>query len=225
MTKLVSQLLIGLFGDAAIGGMGIGLPVNTASAGLTAMADAYLEARRSIARETLIREFQSGERARLRDAEEVDEFMGILFRYQRAAEEGTSRRKLELIARLLAGQVREGRANADEFSIYCTMLQSLSEKELNFLVCLWQLDQKTGGKVDNSGDRRKALADVLIPTVFATMDELHACGSGLLRTGLVIALTGFLSDSRGTFATTPLMDELVRLARLDEASAHAKPSA
>ena len=81
------------------------------------------------AREILLEEIRRGEK-HISQAGDEDEFAAILFRYQRAAIEGTARLNLRLLAAVAAGQGARTGFAADEFLAWADVLATLRREEL-----------------------------------------------------------------------------------------------
>lgn len=201
----IADLLTGAhFTAASLAGAGIGVGL-----------DRFLIHSRERARQILLEEIRTGDRP-IYDAEEADAFVAVMLRYDRAAIEGRAHWKLRLMARIVDGQLAGRDLKADEFATYADLISSLRREEVIVAATVYRMEKSAGtNRPPNSIAFHEALGRELVPSIFASYDELHATGVALLRTGLLIQLTGYFSDTVGVFATSPLMEQFVRLARLE----------
>ncbi len=184
-------------------------------AGLSAVVAKLLRYRLDVAREILLEEVSRGEKT-LHDLGEVDELAAITFRYARAAQEGTARLNLRLMAKVIAGQAQAGPLVADEFLAWADVLASLRREEVILLAEMvrvradLQAHHPEEAPQQWLGKIRDVLAGRMIPSHFSSEDELAATELGLSRTGLVVGLIIYSGGPR--HAPSPLMDELQALA-------------
>ncbi len=185
-----------------------GLP--GASTGGAAL-ERLLGRRRRMAQEIFLHELRCGDR-HLLGAEDVDEAAAMLFRYLRAAQEGTARLNLRLMAKIMRGLTAERPIYADQFLRYADLVASLTREEVILVATLYA---KAKDLKDRPGRRQEALTlakGELVPRVFDSEDRFYAVMAAASRTGLVI--TGGWSDQ---FCTTPLMDDVARFVSFREA--------
>lgn len=156
-------------------------------------------------------ELRRGDRYIL-EAEDVDEAAAMMFRYLRAAQEGTARLNLRLMAKIMRGLAAERPIYADQFLRYAEMVAALTREEVILIATLYA---KTQDLKENPEWREEALnlaKGELVPRVFDSADRFYAVMAAASRTGLVV--TGGWSDQ---FCTTPLMEDLARLVSFREA--------
>jgi hypothetical protein len=170
------------------------------------------------AREILIEEIRFGEK-HITQAGAEDEFAAILFRYQRAAIEGTARLNLRLLAAVAAGQATSAGFAADEFLAWAEVLASLRREELIFIATLRRVEEAAPpvgtGPTAISDPVWTRIEQTLVPDPFKTPEDVVAAASACTRTGLV-AVTGGTFDQPVTFGTTPRLTSLLALANVEE---------
>lgn len=153
------------------------------------------------------------------DAEEVDNFVAITHRYFRAAQEGSARLNLRIMAQVIAGQKIDGRLSADEFLQHAEILASLSVNEIVLLGTFYALYQEIlkQGKFDHdaAADATKQVLQKLVPRPFESIKEVMATAHAVTRTGLLLPHPGALGGP--TFEPTVLLDRLYRLTNLKDA--------
>jgi hypothetical protein len=213
MSNAVTSLIGSSFADivSAIGFAGS----NVAGSALNEALSRVMHQRAARARNELLVEIQQGIRSP-HDAGEVDEFVAILYRYMRAAQEGSARLNLRLMARVIKSQIGGEGLYASEFLRYAELIASLTREEVILIA--------TRHRVRMAFDRSKQTADwsdtsrvnelvrkELVPTLFPTELDMFAALTALQRTGLVwpaAATTG------GGFVwqDTPLLDRVVGMA-------------
>ncbi len=152
--------------------------------------------RLSAAREILLLEISAGEKD-IWEACEVDEVAAIVYRYMRAAQEGTARTNLRLLARIIAGQKAAKVLRADEFLYYADIIDSLRYEEIIVLGKLHksfneQIEKEKANQLDTKEISRAATEayrrtqkETIESGVFSTEDEYVATCGALVRTGLV----------------------------------------
>jgi hypothetical protein len=93
--------------------------------------------------------------------------------------------------------------------------------EIKFLVTLYDIEQQAPTEEKERGDRSKwidkQLEERLIPSVFPNKDALDAIDAAVMRTGLLIAANSLAWNEKSR-RTSPLMADLVRIAKLSSAS-------
>jgi hypothetical protein len=170
------------------------------------------------AREILLEEIRRGEK-HISQAGADDEFAAILFRYQRAAIEGTARLNLRLLAAVAAGQGARTGFAADEFLAWADVLATLRREELIVVAALWRIERGQATKVMGpsavSDPIWTQLEAKLIPDPFLTPEEVTAAASACTRTGLVATIGGTW-DQAVTFTTTPRLTKLLELAPIED---------
>jgi len=186
-------------------------------AGLTAMVGRLLRKRLETAQEILLDELRRGKRS-LAAVEEVDELAAIVFRYGRAAQEGTAKLNLRLMAKVIAGQAHLGSLVADEFLAWADVLASLRREEVILLACFLKENDRflheADGKVSLSQLWDRCRGQV-VPTVFSSEDRMRVSACAVMRTGLLMNDPTF--DGTGFFAVSPLLKDLVQVASFQDA--------
>ncbi|MFG1188619.1 hypothetical protein [Xanthobacter flavus] len=175
-----------------------------------------LRKRADAAREIALQEIAAGREHVILDIPAQDEAVAILWRYLRAAEEGTARLNLRLMASILAGHNEAPFIHASEFLRWADLVTSLSEIEIVFLATLHRecLRQHEHSEAADEAARR-----CLIPRFFADEEAYTIAGLALVRTGLIVQISivgmsgaGLLG---GQFKTAPAMMQLGRIADLE----------
>lgn len=167
--------------------------------------------RAEVARNVALEEIRAGRGILPLSAPDADEAVAIAWRYFRAAEEGTARLNLRLMASVLAGQLASGELNASKFLRWSDLIASLSEPEIVLLATLHRVC-KGNDVVD--GDIKAC--GLLVPKYFDDEGDFALTAQSLLRTGLVKQIgMDFWAGPKGLdwrFTTTSRMLELVQLA-------------
>lgn len=172
------------------------------------------EKRLKQARDILIEEISKGEKD-IYQAAEVDEVAAIVYRYMRAAQEGTARINLRLLARIIAGQKTSGPLKADEFLYYADIIASLRHEEIMLLGTLYrnlqeELNEENPQTPEHKAQER-AMKELIDAHVFISKEDFEATLGALIRTGLIINM--------GTWATTykpsPFMNKLCKLSSFE----------
>lgn len=146
-----------------------------------------LRRRTEAARDILLAEIGRGE-APLCPAQ-IDEAAAITFRYLRAAQEGTARLNLRLMAQVIAGQARLSSLYADQFLRVAAVLASLTREEIILSASIyraWTSDEFVQPMEINRrhGALARAAAE-LVPSVFKDHGVLSATAAAIVRTGLL----------------------------------------
>ena len=170
------------------------------------------------AREILLQELRSGEKQL--PPNQIDEGVAIIYRYQRAAQEGAARLNLRLMAQTIAGKAHLGNLSADEFLQDADMIASLRREEILLLAKLHSASRsETPSKnkpAEESVDPMKWAESQLVPSVFRNREELEATAAAIVRTGLIKTESGYGAIH---YSPTPLLDRLVARAPLEAAIA------
>ncbi|MBN3785556.1 hypothetical protein [Burkholderia sp. Ac-20353] len=154
-----------------------------------------LDARLIRARDILFAELAAGEISPAAAAS--DESVAIVYRYLRSAQEGAARLNLRLLAGVFAGQIKGAAIAADEFLYYADILASLKRDEVILLGVMhrvWAQRPDDGNEltVPIVKDLQQAIINEVVPSVFATAEDVSATAGALQRTGLVAPmLPGF----------------------------------
>jgi hypothetical protein len=182
-----------------------GLPLgNTLAESVTRLVDR----RRRKARDVLIEELSRG-RALIENVVEVDELAAIFLKYMRAAEEGTGRLNLRLMAMTIQGMTHKRVLTANRFLYYAGFLATLSREEVVAIATLYK-NEKESADATLPEEEARARARVrtreeLVPAVFSTERHLNSALQAATRPGLVVGASGY---GGLVYETTPLMDEI-----------------
>jgi hypothetical protein len=183
----------------------------------SAMLQKVFEKKAQEARAILLEEISQGGAPAMAD----DEAVYIIYRYLRAAQEGTARVNLRLLAQVIAGQRRADALKADEFLYYADIISSLRYEEIVLLGCIYkyiktQTDEDKKDSVKSSVQAMEIAKKELVPTVFKTEEDWNACCAAILRTGLLAVSSGF---GALLYKSTSLMDQLCEWASFEDALA------
>jgi hypothetical protein len=111
-----------------------GIPLGST---LVSSVHRLIDTRRRQARDILIEELSQG-RAFIESILEVDELAAIFLKYVRAAEEGTARLNLRLMAMAIRGMTHKRTLTANRFLYYAGFLATLSREEVIALATLYE---------------------------------------------------------------------------------------
>lgn len=144
----------------------------------------------------------------------------MLLRYFRAADEGAARRNLRLLAQVFAGMVQRRPIYANEFLQVADILASLRREEIVLIGTLHRhlVPARAEGARDGAEASRadQAARKELVPNIFSTKEMYEAVAGACMRTGLVVAVSGF---GGLVYGTSPLMDQLAGIVSFDDATA------
>ena len=199
--------LVAVAGD--LFGFATGLP----SAIFSEAVKSLLRSRIEEAQRILIEELEAGRPGELLS----DDSVAVMFRYARAAREGTARVNLRIMAKVIANGVASEDITANRFHQLAGMIESLSIKELVVLGSLYRHWREAGPEAaSESGNRREAAAAVkeLVPAVFETNQDFAATCAAVSRTGLLVPVS---LASGASYSVSTSLTELVRLADIEEA--------
>ena len=180
---------------------------------LTKALERILERRRVRARE-LLRDALSKGAVTLSQAIHEEEAAAILYRFDRAAIEGTATLNLRLMAEVIANQAFIGNLVADEFLYYAEMLGSLRREEIILIATMHRIRLNAPSQM-SSDAKTEQLVSELVPRLFPDPETLRANAMACMRTGLVMDRNTM--DDAGNYTTSPLMDRLEKLASFEEA--------
>lgn len=154
---------------------------------------------------------------RLTRVGEVEEAAGMVLRYIRAAEEGTSLINLRIMAKVIRGLAGRSRARAADFLRYADAVASLTAEEICVIISLLtktvELDE-LGVSKERDNKAWSMMIDDLVPRMFADQQHVAEILLAASRTGLVTKAAPF---KLGPFCTTPFLHELAELAHLQRA--------
>lgn len=193
------------------------LPWGTVSGFTAGAALLQLMRRRTeAARDILLEEVRAGEKGL--PPTQIDEAVAITWRYFQAAQVGTARLNLRLMANVIASKGRLSNLVADEFLHDADMIASLRREEIMLLAKLhhaWASDwlQQNEPGMQPEVAIRWTTAQ-LVPSVFRDRQSLEATAGATVRTGLLKVMPAI---GASTFEPTPLLTRLVSLASLEAA--------
>ncbi len=168
-----------------------GLPsAGLAAAGVGATISRITQRRAEAAREILLSEMALG-RALIEPNE--DEAVAVTLRYMRAAQEGTARLNLRLLAGVIAGKISGGGLYADEFLRWADILAGLKREEVITLGVMQRLAEQppvVSASVAPSLQFWLNCSEVLQREYGLEGHVATAMGHALLRTGLVQLVSG-----------------------------------
>jgi hypothetical protein len=174
------------------------------------------------ARDIALEEISQGDRL-ITEPADSDEVVAIVFKYLTSAREGTARRNLRLMARIMRGQAARSSLYADEFSRFASIIASLSYEEVCTVATIYRvrkelLPQGSGMPIH---DMRKKLDSEITNRLvgkrrlFLQPEDLQATRASLQRTGLMyLAGTGY--GGNVVYSEAPLLDILGDLAKLED---------
>jgi len=176
----------------------------------------WTEKRIARAREILLSEVRAGNVTLSED--QIEEGIGVYFRYQRAALEGAARINLRLLAQEISTMNNSGKFSAQEFLYDADMIATLREKEILLLARMFKIHDEMAPKPWDENRHvtgaAKRLEKELVPSVFSTTNELKAWSAALSRTGMVMLMPGF---DGGTYVPTSLLIKLVEKTSFEDA--------
>jgi hypothetical protein len=169
------------------------------------------------ARVILMKELVAGEKTVV-DAALQDQLFAAWLRFRHAARTGVAREKLRMMACILNGQLETKQLSPEGFSQFATFIEGVRLEELVYLVTRYELERAAPADEKERGDRitwiEQRLKEKLIPSVFADKAAYEAVEASVMRTGLMIG-PELLSTAASDMRTSPMMAELVRIAKLD----------
>ncbi len=164
----------------------LGMP---GTATLAALVEAKLEERRDAAREILLDQISAGDIAY--EQGDIDPFIEMFLRFERAVRDGAARRNLKLMAQVFAGQKRHRALEPDAFRVWCTVLQDLSRDEILGLGAARTLVEESKAKGEELRDNfRQELRASPALGCFAP-DDLDALCARLVSKGLFIPISAW----------------------------------
>lgn len=154
---------------------------------------------------------------RLARVGEVEEAAGMVLRYIRAAQEGTSQIILRIMAKVIRGLAAGSKAKACDFLRYADAVASLTVEEICVVTCLLEKTvelEELGLSKDRDNKAWSQMIDDLVPRMFTDQQHVAEILLAASRTGLVTKAAPF---KLGPFCTTPFLHELAELASLQRA--------
>jgi hypothetical protein len=158
------------------------------------------------------------------DLTSADQFVAIVYRYERAALEGTSLLNLSILAKIMRGQATEGSVFASEFNEFAEVIASLKTKEVVYLGTLIRLfKEKTLVPKENSNEFYEIdqsvkilMSKELIGTIhFPERRDLISCETSLQRTAFIYPTEQIIGGG-AIFSPTADLERLANLVEFDE---------
>lgn len=200
---------------------------STLATGASELLLSVMKGRQEVAAKILGEELKAG--TRTLDEADLPEAAAILYRYQRAAEEGTARLNLRLLAAVFAGQAATKSMAADDFLYLADILAPLKWEEVMLLGTMLRLHSGGGDQAKSPKDVYVAVVNELVPTVFEDGADFRATAGALLRTGLLVANVPPVTYGGGAngfmFEPTRLLFRLNGLANIEGVLHRAEDSA
>ncbi|CAD2224372.1 hypothetical protein P3J6_120200 [Pseudoalteromonas sp. 3J6] len=174
------------------------------------------------AREIALNEMKRCERSEF-DIESADQFVAIVYRYQRAALEGTALLNLSILAKIMRGQATEGSVFATEFNEFAEIIASLKTREIVYLGTLIRLHkEKILVPKDNSEEYYEIDQSVgilmrkeLVGTShFPESRDLISCETSLQRTAFIYPSVQLIGGT--IFSPTSDLERLAELVEFEE---------
>ncbi len=179
----------------------------------SALLSGVFEKKAAEAREILLEEISQGTLPEMAE----DDAVYIIYRYLRAAQEGSARLNLRLLAQVVAGSKSGQILTADHFLYYADVISSLRYDEIVLLGTFIRRFEGIDNKKDDSfGTAMKNVQADLIPAIFPTEDDFKGCASAVLRTGLLTAISGWGSL---LYEPTPSLFTFASMLSVDDALA------
>jgi hypothetical protein len=181
------------------------------------LLNSLIENRREVARKIAISEISRCGRSKL-DVINSDEFVPIVFRYGRAAIEGTASHNLKLMAKLMRGQIVTESVFASEFLEFADVISTLKLREIAYLSKLVQLYQKGETIDDYDLDQSVAIQlnrDLLGSSHFKDQRSIKSAEASLLRTSFIY-IANQIIGSGDIYAPTEELERLAQLVNLQE---------
>ena len=159
------------------------------------------------------------------EAAEKDEMIGVIYAYMQAASKGAAQANLDLLSQAIAGEMKRDRIYPDKFLKYANILSSLTRDEIfvtgAYIRCrkavLKEAEVKGEIALGSIHENTWSLfVDELVPGSFPTDEHVKVILGGLVRTGLVKAISTSIDDI-GVPAFTILLDEIAGIIDFDRA--------
>lgn len=158
---------------------------STVATGVSELLKTVMRGRQEAAANILCQELKAG--TYKLDEEDLPDAVAILYRFQRAAEEGAAKLNLRLLAAVFSGQATQKSIAADDFLYLADILAPLKREEVILLGTMLRLHSGEGEEVKSPKDVYVALVNELVPSVFEDGADFRATAGALLRTGLLVA--------------------------------------
>jgi hypothetical protein len=199
MNKKIQNIGIGAASDI-LSAVDFGATGFVASLGNAVISKLFKD-RAEKARDIALREMARCDRLKF-DIPEADEFVAIVYRYGRAALEGTAKLNLRIMAKIMRGQATEGSLYASEFNEFADIISSLKPKEVVYLGTMLKLYSEgvcvPKEDCDEMYDLEQSVAIQMQKqlngsTHFPDHRDFSVCQAGLQRTSLIYPATHLIN--------------------------------
>ena len=171
--------------------------------------NAAYEKRKAAAREILIDAIKREGVENLQFEEgDADELVQMMMRFAKAAEEGTARQNLKLLAQVIFGLKRNRTFEFDKFQAYANVLETLTRDEILFLGRMYRFYTDNPDK----NDYRAFLAS--LSGTFETT-QAESLAAALTRTGMLLPISAFGATN---YAPAEHLFEICELAQVEHTS-------
>lgn len=173
---------------------------------LETMVNAAYERRRASAREIFIELIKREGTENLQFEEgEVDDLIQMMMRFAKAAEEGTARQNLRLLAQVIFGLKRNRIFEFDKFLACANVLESLTRDEILFLGRMYKF-------YTNNPERNDYRAFLASVSDMFDSKRAEALAAALTRTGMLLPVSAFGSIN---YTPGPRFYEICELAQVE----------
>lgn len=168
-----------------------------------------LDRRAKVAREVLLESIsKEGVDEILQSEQDLDEFVQMMMRFSKCANEGAARQNLKLLAQVISGLKKNHILKFDKFQSCANVIEALTRDEILFLgkLKIWSKSNPDDIKwIEFRSMLAHDLADL----------DINACASALSRTGMILPVSAF-----GTmvYVPTKMFYEVCSLAEFENAS-------
>jgi hypothetical protein len=186
--------------------------------GLPLVIRRLMKTRLQQAQDVLLEELEIGNATSF-DIADTDEVAAMVFEFATAAQRGTAKRNLRLIAQVMAGAIVSTPVYADDFLRWANDLSSLSREEIVALGVMFKNDERAKTQalkddVDRINFAYTATRVELIgpEKLCATDEQFNGLFGALVRTGLVIPWPGF---DNLVYSSSEKLRRLMKVADID----------
>lgn len=139
---------------------------------------------------------------------DADDLVQMIMRFSKAAEAGTARQNLKLLAQVMVGLKRNRTFEFDKFQACANLLETLTRNEILFLGRMYGFYHDNPGKNDY-----RAFLDSLSETF--EIREAEALAAALMRTGMLLPISAMGGTN---YAPAPRLSEICELAEIEHTS-------
>ena len=158
------------------------------------------------------------------DLPSADQFVAIVYRYERAALEGASLLNLKILAKIMRGQASEGSVFSSEFNEFAEVIATLKTKEIVYLGTLIRFHkEKTLVPIEIGNefygiDQSVGILmskELIGTTHFPESRDLASCEASLQRTAFIYPSLRLMSGET-IFSPTSDLERLADLVEFEE---------